>query len=195
MDKIRLKVHSYADSFSSSSNYVVFLEEMEGLNRRLPIVISYLEAQSIAICLEGLTPSRPFTHDLMSSVLEALGVVIQEVIINDLKQGVYYSRVICIKENQVFNFDSRTSDALALAIRAGCPIYTYESVLKVAGMVMDKHQYEDKKEVAPTSTSPKINALASKSLEELTVLLNDALTNENYELAAQIRDELTKRSE
>lgn len=190
MRKIALDIVALSHSITSSHNYAVVLGEREGV-RRLPIVIGGFEAQAIAVALERMTPSRPLTHDLMKSTLSTFGVEVKEVVINNLLDGIFYARLVCIREGEVFEIDSRTSDALALAVRFECPIYTYEFVLDMAGIVLDESDEEAQE--APKEKGDK-TTLAEYNEEELQKMLEEVLAQEDYEKAAQIRDELNKRS-
>ena len=136
MKKIELEIVALSHSITQTHSYAVVLREMNGL-RRLPIVIGALEAQAIAVALEKMHPSRPLTHDLMKNFMNAFGVDLQEIIICDLQEGIFISKLVCVGENDTVDIDSRTSDALALAVRFGCPIYTYENILENAGIIME----------------------------------------------------------
>jgi len=172
----------------------VVLGEVNGL-RRLPIVIGGFEAQAIAVALERMNPSRPLTHDLMKNFMLAFNVDLHEVVINDLQEGIFYSKLVCSSENDTVEIDSRTSDALALAVRFGCPIYTFENILESAGILMED---DEKKKAAAarqpvTSESTGKEDLKSLSLQELNTLLNEVLEQEDYIRAIAIRDEINNR--
>lgn len=191
--KIRLNILGLSYSQTQSGAYALVLAEEEG-ERRIPIIIGGVEAQSIAIKLEGLEPPRPLTHDLFLNFARAFHIELQEVVIYKLEEGIFYSELVCIKNNDTLRIDSRTSDAVALALRFNCPIFTYEEILSKAGIVLD---FGDTKEPVPsgkpTTTKPSGNPLASKSLDELQVMLNEAVEAENYEKASEIRDEIKRR--
>ena len=136
MKKIELEIVALSHSITQTHSYAVVLGEVNGL-RRLPIVIGGFEAQAIAVALERMSPSRPLTHDLMKNFMLAFNVELHEVIINDLQEGIFYSKLVCSSANDTVEIDSRTSDALALAVRFGCPVYTYESILEQAGILME----------------------------------------------------------
>jgi hypothetical protein len=172
------------------------LGEINGL-RRLPIVIGGFEAQAIAVALENMHPSRPLTHDLMKNFMNAFGVELQEIIINDLQEGIFYSKLVCYTDNDTVEIDSRTSDALALAVRFGCPIYTYDNILESAGIAMEeggaaKPKMEAVGAEEPAGTSDRTD-LSALNIEELNNLLNEVLDQEDYIRAIAIRDELKKR--
>jgi bifunctional DNase/RNase len=171
----------------------VVLGEVNGL-RRLPIVIGGFEAQAIAVALERMQPSRPLTHDLMKNFMYAFNVELMEIIINDLQEGIFYSKLVCVNEHDTVEIDSRTSDALALAVRFGCPIYTYENILENAGILMEDEAKQKKAEIPVQESDPSsFRDLSKLSLEELQKLLNEVLEHEDYIRAIEIRDEINKR--
>lgn len=192
MKKIELEIVALSHSITQTHSYAVVLGEVNGL-RRLPIVIGGFEAQAIAVALERMKPSRPLTHDLMKNFMLAFNVDLHEVIINDLQEGIFYSRLVCTTENETVEIDSRTSDAVALAVRFGCPIYTYDNILESAGIV--KEEDESKKKVVVTHSEGAGNDLEALSLKELEDLLAEVLEHEDYIRAASIRDEINKRKE
>lgn len=187
---VELEIIALSHSVTQSQNYAVVLGEMEG-NRRLPIVIGGYEAQAIAVVLERMTPNRPLTHDLFKNALSSFGIEVKEIIINNLLDGIFYSQLICEKEGEVIKIDSRTSDALALAVRFNCPVYTYEFIMDAAGVVLEETEEDTKKQVVQKEKNQK--AYSSYSTDELEKLLKKVLDEENYEKAAHIRDELNKR--
>jgi bifunctional DNase/RNase len=194
MKKIPLEIVALSHSVSQSHNYAVVLGEEEG-SRRLPIVIGSYEAQAIAVAMERMTPNRPLTHDLFRNALETFDIDLQEVVINNLLDGIFYARLVCLKNGEVIEIDSRTSDALALAVRFSCPIYTYEFILDAAGIVMDEEEEEVMiDDVEGVETEKRPATLGSYSIEALQKMLDDMLSEENYERAAEIRDELKRRS-
>ena len=134
MRKIELDIVALSHSVTQSNNYAVVLGEREGA-RRLPIVIGAFEAQAIAVAIENMTPNRPLTHDLFKNTLDTFNIQLKEVVINNLLEGIFYARLICLKDGEIIEIDSRTSDALALSVRFKCPIYTYEFILDAAGVV------------------------------------------------------------
>jgi len=199
MKKIELDIVALSHSVTQSHNYAVVLGEHEG-SRRLPIVIGGFEAQAIAVAMERMTPNRPLTHDLFKNTLETFEVELKEVIINNLLDGIFYARLICIKEGEVVEIDSRTSDALAMAVRFNCPIYTYEFILDAAGVILEEGDDEPEEGSAPAATTKKKkkkatsgNALSQYSDEDLSTMLNEVLEEEDYERAAEIRDEIKRR--
>jgi bifunctional DNase/RNase len=197
MKKIELEIVALSHSIAQTHSYAVVLGEVNGL-RRLPIVIGGFEAQAIAVALERMQPSRPLTHDLMKNFMQAFNVELHEVVITDLQEGIFYSRLLCSNEHDTVEIDSRTSDALALAVRFGCPIYTYEKILESAGMLLDDNGETKKKKPrvssAPVEESVAGEELETLSLEELNNLLNEVLEQEDYIRAIAIRDELKRRS-
>jgi bifunctional DNase/RNase len=190
MEKIRLKILGMSYSQSQSGAYVLFLGEADG-NRRLPIIIGGFEAQAIAIELEKMKPSRPLTHDLFKSLLNQFNISLKEVIINKFHEGVFYARLFCEHEGIVVDIDSRTSDAIALSLRFQCPVYTYESILKAAGMNPEEEQAGEKQEEFREDTD--YTEYADLTLNELQEMLEKAVENEEYEKASQIRDEINRR--
>lgn len=198
MKKIELEIVALSHSITQTHSYAVVLGEINGL-RRLPIVIGGFEAQAIAVALERMNPSRPLTHDLMKNFMMAFNVELNEIIINDLQEGIFYSKLVCSSANDTVEIDSRTSDALALAVRFGCSIFTYENILEQAGVMMEDDQ---KKESLPTSSAVPSTItsdqstkddLKSLSLAELNTLLTDVLEHEDYIRAITIRDEIKGR--
>lgn len=197
MKKIELEIVALSHSITQTHSYAVVLGEVDGL-RRLPIVIGGFEAQAIAVALERMQPSRPLTHDLLKNFMNAFNVELQEIIINDLQEGIFYSKLVCFSEHDTVEIDSRTSDALALAVRFGCPIYTYENILESAGILMDDAPGAKKKGIETIGAEEPVLAtepsdLTNMSLEELQNLLNDVLEHEDYMRAIAIRDEINRR--
>ena len=192
MQKIELEIVALSHSITQSNSYAVILGEVGG-SRRLPIVIGGFEAQAIAVALEDMHPSRPLTHDLMKNFMTSFDIALQEVYICDLQEGIFYSKLVCFTANDTIEIDSRTSDALALAVRFGCPIYVYENILDQAGVASEQIQGEAAQPIE-TSTTKKENDLASLTLSELNDLLNEVLEQEEYIKAIDIRDEIAKRN-
>lgn len=196
MKKIELEIINITHGFTQHNSYAVVLGEVKG-KRRLPIVIGAAEAQAIAVALENLPPIRPLTHDLLKSVMDTFHVFLSEVIITNLLDGVFYSKLICIVNGEEHEIDSRTSDAVALAIRFGCPIYIYENILDNSGIIlMEEPESEDISEssgFAPTTSESEKTDFTIYTNKELEKMMQAALSNEDYEKAAIIRDELNKR--
>src|ERR1700712_13375 len=194
MKKIELEIVALSHSITQTHSYAVVLGEINGL-RRLPIVIGGFEAQAIAVALERMNPSRPLTHDLMKNFMMAFNVELHEIVINDLQEGIFYSKLVCSSANDTVEIDSRTSDALALAVRFGCPIFTYDNILDQAGVLMED---DNKKTDLPASTTVTSETggkenLRSLTLEELNTLLAEVLEQEDYIKAIAIRDEIKSR--
>lgn len=193
MKKIELEIVALSHSITQTHSYAVVLGEVNGL-RRLPIVIGGFEAQAIAVALERMQPSRPLTHDLLKNFMNAFNVDLQEIVISDLQEGIFYSKLVCINEHDTIEIDSRTSDALALAVRFGCPVYTYDHILESAGILMEDSGSAKKKSSSVSAAEPgSRDDLSGLSIEELNTLLNDVLEQEDYIRAISIRDELNKR--
>ena len=195
MKKIKLDIVGLSYSQTQSGAYALVLGEING-RRRLPIIIGGFEAQAIAIEIEKMTPSRPLTHDLFKSFATSYHVNIQEVIIYNLVDGIFYAKLICNDGKKTAEIDARTSDAIALAVRFECPIYTYEFILATAGIVIEGNDFVFLENIEPqTEEKAASTALNYSSLseEELKAKLKEALTDEAYERAAKIRDELSKR--
>src|SRR5476651_2059252 len=195
MKKIKLDIVGLSYSQTQSGAYALVLGEVSG-RRRLPIIIGSFEAQAIAIEIEKMTPSRPLTHDLFKSFGEAYNIVVQEVIIYNLVDGIFYSKLICSDGKKLMEIDARTSDAIAVAVRFDCPIYTYEFILSSAGIVIEGNDFvylenitETPEEITPVSSS---TGFAALSTDELKTKLQEALTEESYEKAAKIRDEVNR---
>jgi bifunctional DNase/RNase len=190
MKKIELEIVALSHSITQTHSYAVVLGEVNGL-RRLPIVIGGFEAQAIAVALERMQPSRPLTHDLMKNFMLAFNVELHEIIINDLQEGIFYSKLVCSTDHDTVEIDSRTSDAVALAVRFGCPIYTYDNILDSAGILMEED--DKKKKVVVSHTESGSNDLKKMSIADLETLLNEVLEQEDYIKAASIRDEIQTR--
>ena len=163
MKKIELDIVALSHSVTQSHNYAVVLGEQNG-SRRLPIVIGGFEAQAIAVAMERMTPNRPLTHDLFKNALETFNVDVKEVIINNLLDGIFYARLVCLKSGDLIEIDSRTSDAIAMAVRFECPIYTHEFIMETAGVVLDEPMGEES-EAKPKKKKPKKKTLEEYSKE------------------------------
>ena len=199
MKKIKLDIVGLSYSQTQSGAYALVLGEVSG-RRRLPIIIGSFEAQAIAIEIEKMTPSRPLTHDLFKSLGEAYNIKIQEIVIYNLVDGIFYSKLICTDGKKSVEIDARTSDAIAVAVRFDCPIYTFEFILSTAGIVIEGNDFvyleninETKEEKTTAATGTTAGGFAALSTDELRTKLQEALAEESYEKAAKIRDELNRR--
>ncbi len=182
-------------SQSQSGAYALILGVV-GMEKRLPIIIGGFEAQAIAIELEKMKPTRPLTHDLFKNFSQHFGVNIVEVVINKFEEGIFFSKLVCEKDGEVTEIDSRTSDAIALALRFGCPIYAFESIIEEAGIFMESENQEQGKdpEVEEEDFSDdEPGAYEEFLLEELEEKLKKSIAEENYEEASRLRDEIKKR--
>ena len=195
MQKVRLNILGLSVSQTQSGAYALVLAEENG-DRRIPIIIGPVEAQAIAIQLEGLKPPRPLTHDLFRNMASTFDISISEVIIYKLEEGIFFSELVCKLGSKETRIDSRTSDAVALALRFKCPIYTTEEILKKAGIVLDPESpsAEDFEEEPASSGSSKGEPeFEQYTVNELTDMMNESIRNENYERASKIRDEINRR--
>lgn len=197
MEKIELKVVGLSYSQTQTGAYALILKESGG-NRRLPIIIGGAEAQAIAIPLEKMTPSRPLTHDLFKSFLDSFDIALNEVVIYNLVEGIFFAKVICSQNGNTLEIDARSSDAVAIALRCEKPIYTHDFILGSAGIVIDED--EEKAEETADEGSSAITELPadsaasdSVSVADLEDQLNAALQKEEYEKASKIRDEINRR--
>ena len=198
MEKVRLEISGIAYSQTQSGSYVLTLSEAAG-KRKLPIVIGGFEAQAIAVELEKMIPNRPLTHDLIKSFCITYDVIIKEVLIYKFVEGVFYSKLICEKDGAISEIDSRTSDAIAVGVRFNSPIFTLSNVLEEAGITSDQEDafesdsiYEEEEDVF--KEEQELSSLVNDSIQDLEKQLQEALENENYELASKLRDEIKKRS-
>jgi len=196
MEKIALEISDIAPSGSTSGAYALVLREVNG-TKKLPIVIGGHEAQAIAIELEKMTPSRPLTHDLFKSFAHAFSIEVEEVIIYNLIEGIFFAKIIGVQEGRKAEIDARTSDAVAVAVRFDCPIYCYDFILESAGVDTESSDLEDMAEeiLEEKEEDSSKKDTSSLSASELQRKLNEALENEDYELATIIRDEINKRSQ
>lgn len=197
MKKIQLEIVGLSFSQTQSGAYALVLGEMNG-KRRLPIIIGGFEAQAIAIEIEKITPSRPLTHDLFKSLAQGFNIDLKEILIYNLVEGVFYARIICSNGENEIEIDARTSDAVALAVRFNCPVYTFEFILAQAGVILEEgsvskeiQDFDLEEEFVSTKLE---EDFSSKSDKELNKMLQDAIDEEDYEKASKIRDELKKRS-
>tara|TARA_B100001115_G_C15736472_1_gene359089 strand:+ start:130 stop:726 length:597 start_codon:yes stop_codon:yes gene_type:complete len=198
MQKVRLEISGIAYSQTQSGSYVLTLSEAAG-KRKLPIVIGGFEAQAIAVELEKMIPNRPLTHDLIKSFCITYDVVIKEVLIYKFVEGVFYSKLICEKDGAISEIDSRTSDAIAVGVRFNSPIFTLSNVLEDAGITSDQEDdFENdalfEEGLETLEEDEQISSMVNDSLQDLEKQLQEALENENYELASKLRDEIKKRS-
>ena len=192
MEKIELKIIGLSYSQTQSGAYALVLAEKEG-KRRLPIIIGGFEAQSIAIELENMTPSRPLTHDLFKTFADTFNVKITEIVIFNLMEGVFYSKLICENEKgETVEIDARTSDAIAIGLRSKCPVYTFENILDSAGIQLDTDGTEVDDDFIENKKSEPLEVISTEELEEK---LQEAIENEQYEKASALRDEIQKRKE
>ncbi|CAI8241682.1 MAG: Uncharacterised protein [Bacteroidia bacterium] len=194
-DRIKLNIIGLTSSHSQRNSYTLILGEENG-ELKLPIVIGGYEAQSIALVIEGLKPQRPLTHDLISNFFSQFGIILKEVMINKLEEGVFFSTLVTEKDNKIQNIDARTSDAIALALRMKCPIYTYKSILNDAGIQYEENDIEgeEKEEIIEDENTPVVtNDLNQLSLKELEAELEKAIKIEDYVRAAMLRDEIKIR--
>jgi bifunctional DNase/RNase len=201
LNKIKLEILGLSSSQSQSGSFALVLGEEKG-NRRLPIIIGMFEAQAIAIEIEKIVPNRPMTHDLFKSFANSFKFTIKEIIISDLKEGVFYAKIVCTDGSRTVEIDARPSDAIAIGIRFTVPIFTYEAILSEAGIVLSEanededipSKTEPSKNIISGSKPSSSNSLKDFSFDKLKELLNEALEKEDYEKAAKIRDELNKRN-
>lgn len=201
MEKIQLEILGLSSSQSQSGSFALVLGETRG-NRRLPIIIGMFEAQAIAIEIEKIIPNRPMTHDLFKSFGHSFNYTIKEIIISDLKEGVFFAKIICENDNKTVEIDARPSDAIAIGLRFNAPIYTYEKIMTDAGIILTEETDEESSELSSeiTRDEPKPKPASSDkplkdySYDKLKEMLNEALEQEDYEKAAKIRDELNRRN-
>lgn len=196
-NKVKLEVVGLTAGNSNNASYTLILGESDS-QIKLPIVIGAYEAQTIAFELEGIKPSRPMTHDLFKSFAEAFKIILDEVYISNLDDGVFYSQLIFSMSGSLLNIDARTSDAISLALRFKCPIYIKKSILDQAGIVIEDQNTDaparPNQDLPPKSAKPVKDNFNNFSLKELNEMLDDAIKEEEYDKAALIRDEITKRN-
>lgn len=202
MRKIELRIDGLSHTLTQSQSYAVLLTEVNGL-RKLPIVIGAFEAQAIAVAIENVSINRPLSHDLIKNIFGVFDIRLNEILIDNLQDGIFFAKLICEHEGNIFEIDSRTSDALALAVRFKCPIYAYEFIVDTAGTIIQEAEEDEEEtessttakgevleEVTPAGEDADISKISLKSLKEK---LQETLDKEDYELAARIRDEIEKR--
>lgn len=192
MEKIRLEIVGMSYSQSQSGAYALVLG-VPGESRRLPIIIGGFEAQAIAIELESMKPNRPLTHDLFKNFAQHFGVEITEVVISKFEEGIFFSKLMCSSEEGTTEIDSRTSDAVALAIRFKCPIYVYSNVLDEAGIVMSDVDELEKEEEGKSDLKKKNVSFEDYLSDELEEMLKKAIAEEEFEEASKLRDEINRR--
>lgn len=195
MKKVKLHVLGISYSQTQSGAYALVLNE-EGGERRIPIIVGGFEAQAIAIQLEGLHPPRPLTHDLFFNFADSFHITLQEVMIYKLEEGVFFSKLVCRSDKDQVVIDSRTSDAIALALRFGCPIYTSVDIIERAGVVVEFEQEEEatsRTSHADEAKTPRKTPFDEMEEEELIRALKEAVAQENYEKAAEIQREIKNR--
>ena len=207
MEKIRLEIIGLSSSQSQTGSFALVLGEVNG-NRRLPIIIGMFEAQAIAIEIEKVIPNRPMTHDLFKSFASAFHFNVEEIVISDLKEGVFFAKIICSDGIKNIEIDARPSDAIAVGLRFDVPIFSYESILSEAGIVLndetdegeEEEEEEDMEEATVSSSKPETpiigreDQIKNMSLDQLQAMLDDAIEKEDYEKAARVRDEMNKRN-
>jgi bifunctional DNase/RNase len=193
MEKVDLRFLRITYSHTHAGAYALILTEVEG-DRRLPIIIGGVEAQAIAIQVENIKPARPLTHDLFKNLSDSLGVKLKEVIINDLVEGIFHAKLVLEQKGKEVEIDARSSDAIALALRFECPIYTYEFILGAAGLKVEEGEEGEGSEETGVIKSEKKPSAAS-TMEELRNMLEEALDNEDYERASKLRDEIKRREQ
>jgi bifunctional DNase/RNase len=198
--KIKLEILGLSSSQSQTSSFALVLGETEG-NRRLPIIIGMFEAQAIAIEIEKIIPNRPMTHDLFKSFANNFHFTVEEIVISDLKEGVFFAKIVCSDGLKRMEVDARPSDAIAIGLRFDSPIFTYENILAEAGIVLTDEAEDETADVKPEKTKAKKEVSTKKSedlknysVERLNEILKEAIDKEDYERAAKVRDELSKRN-
>ena len=203
MDKIELEIIGLSYSQTQTGAYALVLGEKVGEKRRLPIIIGGFEAQAIAIELESMKPSRPLTHDLFKSFADTYEIGVKEIIIYNLIEGIFYAKLVSEKDGEEIEIDTRTSDAIALAVRFKCPIYTYQFILETAGIILDETEEDENSILKELDTIehdlkvteiPKMLSYDDLTLDELNKRLQDAIEKENYEEASKIKEELDRRN-
>ncbi len=201
MDRIKLEILGLSSSQSQSGSFALVLGETSG-NRRLPIIIGMFEAQAIAIEIEKIIPNRPMTHDLFKSFAHNFNFSVKEIIISDLKEGVFFAKIICDDQNRTIEIDARPSDAIAIGLRFNASIYTYEAIMSEAGIVLTEESEEEASELTSEFSKkekPDPKTKSSENIKDFTTdklkkMLDEALEKEDYERAAKIRDEMNKRN-
>ncbi len=201
MDRIKLEILGLSSSQSQSGSFALVLGETSG-NRRLPIIIGMFEAQAIAIEIEKIIPNRPMTHDLFKSFAHNFNFSVKEIVISDLKEGVFFAKIVCEDHNRTIEIDARPSDAIAIGLRFNASIYTYEAIMSEAGIVLTEESDEDSSELTSDFAKPEKKEPSEKpkesikdhSTDKLKKMLDEAIEKEDYERAAKIRDEMNRRN-
>ncbi len=198
MVKIKLEILGLSSSQSQTGSFALVLGEKDG-KRRLPIIIGMFEAQAIAIEIEKIRPNRPMTHDLFKSFAHEFDYTIREIIISNLKEGVFFAKIVCESQDKVIEVDARPSDAIAIGLRFEAPIFTFEKILSEAGIEFSGDEDADLEEMKPdlidkSDPKKKGHSMQDDSIEKLNESLKKAIEKEDYEQAAKIRDELGKRN-
>jgi hypothetical protein len=199
VEKIKLEILGLSSSQSQSGSFALVLGEANG-SRRLPIIIGMFEAQAIAIEIEKIVPNRPMTHDLFKAFASGFNFNVEEILISGLREGVFYGKIVCFDGIKRIEVDARPSDAIAIGLRFGVSIYTYENILSEAGIVISEQNESSSKPKTSVkkeelvASSDKSDFVKDVSIDKLKEMLDDALANEDYEKAAKIRDELNKRN-
>ncbi|WKZ66122.1 MAG: bifunctional nuclease family protein [Flavobacteriales bacterium] len=194
MDKVELRFLRITYSHTHAGAYALILSEVLG-ERRLPIIIGGVEAQAIAIQVENIKPARPLTHDLFKNVADTLGFNLKEVIISDLVEGIFHAKLVVEQDAREVEIDARSSDAIALALRFDCPIYTFEPILSAAGLKVEEGEEEKEGEGGQERKGREKKTVTSASIDELRGMLEEALENEDYERASKLRDEIKRREQ
>jgi bifunctional DNase/RNase len=193
MKKVKLEIAGLSYSQTQSGAYALVLAESGG-KRRLPIIIGGFEAQAIAIELEKMVPTRPLTHDLFKTFALTFSIQVKEIIIYNLVEGIFFSKIVCEQNGEIYEIDARTSDAIAIGVRFNAPVFTLEKILESAGILLDDDLLETLSEEPIEREKNPANVYQNMSLEDLENKLNEAISNEEYEVASRIRDEMNKRS-
>jgi len=203
LKKIKLEILGLSSSQSQTGSFALVLGEADG-NRRLPIIIGMFEAQAIAIEIEKIIPNRPMSHDLFKAFANSFHFTVEEIIISDLKEGVFFAKIVCSDGLKKSEIDARPSDAIAIGLRFDSPIFTYENILAEAGIVLTDEEEEEKEKDQPKAKESKVRVkkestkksedVKNLSSEKLKEFLKEAIDKEDYERAAKIRDELSKRN-
>lgn len=198
MDKIKLEILGLSSSQSQTGSFALVLGEKDG-KRRLPIIIGMFEAQAIAIEIEKIRPNRPMTHDLFKSFAHEFDYTVREIVISDLKEGVFFAKIVCESQDKVVEVDARPSDAIAIGLRFEAPIFTFEKILSEAGIEFSGEEEADLGEIKSElvdkpDPKKKAHSIQDDSVDKLNEMLKKAIDMEDYEQAAKIRDELGKRN-